>query len=182
MMAPLAPHQYVTFNLMGEEYALRIHNVREIIAFEPITAIPSMPPVVRGVLNLRGFVVPVIDLPVKFGLPPTALGPATYLVIVDPAWSGETVRLGLVTPELGRVVEIRDDEIKPVPDFGTRIQSEYLRGVAQIDRRTVLFLDTDRLLSPAEILRITALEGLPPPSATAPPEGADGASGEAPGG
>ena len=75
-MAPVAPHQYVTFNLMGEEYALGIHNVREIISFEPITAIPSMPPVVRGVLNLRGFVVPVIDLPVKFGLAATPLGPS----------------------------------------------------------------------------------------------------------
>src|SRR5579863_6242710 len=116
-MAPLAPRQYVTFSLMGEEYALPIQHVREIIAYEPITAIPSMPPVVRGVLNLRGFVVPVIDLPVKFGLAPTPLGPTTYLVIVDPAWSGETVRLGLVTPELGRVIEVRDDQIKPVPDF-----------------------------------------------------------------
>jgi purine-binding chemotaxis protein CheW len=181
-MAPLASHQYVSFNLMKEEYALRIHQVREIIAFEPITAIPSMPPVVRGVLNLRGFVVPVVDLPVKFGLAPTVLGPTTYLVIVDPGWSGETVRLGLVTPELGRVVEIGDDEIKPVPDFGTRIQSEYLRGVAQVEGRTVLFLDTERLLSPAEILRITALEGPPPPSAPSEPNGADGEMGGAPSG
>ena len=182
MMATLVPHQYVTFNLMGEEYALPIQRVREIIAFEPITAIPSMPPVVRGVLNLRGFVVPIIDLPVKFGLAPTPLGPETYLVIVDPGWSGETVRLGLCTPELGRVIDLRDDEIKPVPDFGTRIQSEYLLGVAQVDGRTVLFLDTDRLLSPAEILRITALEGLPPPSETGKPSAADGEMGEAQGG
>ena len=182
MMAPLAPRQFVTCNLMGEEYALKIQHVREIISFEPITAIPSMPPVVRGVLNLRGFVVPVIDLPVKFGLPPTALGPATYLVVVDPAWSGETIRLGLVTPELGRVIDVSDDEIKPVPDFGTRIQSEYLLGVAQIDGRTVLFLDTDRLLSPAEILRITALDNLPALSDTAKPNAAGGGMGEAPGG
>jgi len=181
-MAPLPLNQYVTFNLMREEYALRINQVREIIAFEPITDIPSMPPVVRGVLNLRGFVVPVIDLPVKFGLAPTPLGPTTYLVIVDPGWSGEIIRLGLVTPELGRVIEIRDDEIKPVPDFGTRIQSEYLRGVAQIEGRTVLFLDTERLLSPAEILRITALESLPPASAPPEPNGADGQLGGGPGG
>jgi purine-binding chemotaxis protein CheW len=159
-MVTSTDRQYVTFSLMGEEYALKIHQVREIITYEPMTAIPSMPPVVRGVLNLRGFVVPVIDLPVKFGLPQTPLGPNTYLVIVDPAWAGETVRLGLVSPELGRVIELAEDEIKPVPDFGTRIQSEYLRGVAHIDGRTVLFLDTERLLSAAEILRITALEGV----------------------
>jgi purine-binding chemotaxis protein CheW len=162
-MTSAGPHQYVTFNLMGEEYALKIQHVREIIGYEPITAIPSMPPVVRGVMNLRGYVVPVIDLPIKFGLPPTPLGPTTYLVVVDPSWSGETVRLGLVTPELGRVIDLGEDEIKPIPDFGTRIQAEYLLGVAQIDGRTVLFLDTERLLSAAEILRITALEALSPP-------------------
>lgn len=159
-MATATARQYVTFSLMGEEYALKIDQVREIIPYEPMTAIPSMPPVVRGVLNLRGFVVPIIDLPIKFGLPPTPLGASTYLVIVDPAWSGETVRLGLVSPELGRVLELEEHEIKPVPDFGTRIQSEYLRGVAQIDGRTVLFVDTERLLSAAEILRITAIEGV----------------------
>jgi purine-binding chemotaxis protein CheW len=159
-MTSAAPRQYVTFSLMGEEYALKIQHVREIIAYEPITAIPSMPPVVRGVMNLRGFVVPIIDLPVKFGLPPTPLGPTTYLVVVDPAWAGETIRLGLVTPELGRVIDLGDDQIAPVPDFGTRIQSEYLLGIAQVDGRTVLFLDTDRLLSAAEILRITALDGV----------------------
>jgi purine-binding chemotaxis protein CheW len=170
-MAPSEPRQYVTFTLMGEEYALKIHHVREIIAYEPVTAIPSMPPVVRGVMNLRGYVVPIVDLPVKFGLPPTPLGPGTYFVVVDPAWTGETVRLGLVTPELGRLVELADDAIKPVPDFGTRIQSEYLLGVAQVDGRTVLFLDNDRLLSPAEILRITALERLAHPSdSSKPPE------------
>ena len=151
-------HQHVTFSLMGEEYALPINNVREIIEFESLTSIPSMPPVVRGVLNLRGAVVPVIDLPVKFGLPPSALGRGSYIVVVDLMWSGESVRLGLFTSELGRVVEVTDDQVSAVPDFGTRIQSEYLRGVARVDDRFVLFLDAERLLSPAELLRITALE------------------------
>jgi purine-binding chemotaxis protein CheW len=157
-MASRSLRQYVTFTLMGEEYALLIQHVREIIQFEPITSIPSMPPVVRGVLNLRGNVVPVIDLPVKFGLPPSTLG-GTYLVVVDLVWNGEGVRLGLVTPELGRVVEVAEEELSAVPDFGTRIQSEYLRGVAQVDGRFVLFLDAERLLSAAELLKITALDG-----------------------
>jgi purine-binding chemotaxis protein CheW len=147
--------QYVTFNLMGEEYALEIEHVREIIECERVTSIPSMPPVVRGVMNLRGQVVPVVDLPVKFGLPGTALD-GTYVVVVDLVWSGEAIRLGLLTAELGRVIDVKADDLKPVPDFGTRIQSEYLRGVGQIDGRFVLFLDAERLLSPAELLRITA--------------------------
>lgn len=165
-MAPRTSRQYVTFRLMGEEYALQIQHVREIIECEPVTAIPSMPPVVRGVMNLRGSVVPVIDLPVKFGLAETALGFGTYIVVVDLVWSGESVRLGLLTRDLGQVIDATDDQIKAVPDFGTRIRSEFLRGIGQFGGHFVLFLDIDRLLSPAEILRITALD-----PQQAPPEG-----------
>jgi purine-binding chemotaxis protein CheW len=157
MASPSPVRQYVTFTLMGEEYALHIEHVREIIQCERVTSIPSMPAVVRGVMNLRGQVVPVVDLPVKFGLSGTPVD-NTYVVVVDLIWSGETVRLGLLTAELGRVIDVRAEEIKPVPDFGTRIQPEYLRGVGQIDGRFVLFLDAERLLSPAELLRITALD------------------------
>jgi purine-binding chemotaxis protein CheW len=160
-MAAFVPiRQFVTFSLMGEEYALQIERVREIIECERITAIPSMPAVVRGVMNLRGQVVPIADLPVKFGLPGTSLV-GTYVVIVDLVWGGESVRLGLLTPGLGRVIDVKPDDLKPVPDFGTRIQSEYLQGVGQIEGRFILFLDAERLLSPGELLRITALNDAP---------------------
>jgi purine-binding chemotaxis protein CheW len=178
MPSPAPIRQYVTFNLMGEEYALHIGHVREIIECERITSIPSMPPVVRGVMNLRGSVVPVIDLPVKFGLAETSLARAAYAVVVELVWSGESVRLGLLTTELGRVIDVNRDDIKPVPDFGTRIQSEYLRGVGQIDGRFVLFLDSEHLLSPAEILKITTLEAPRPQGDPGTPE----AAGEQPGG
>src|SRR5678815_5227473 len=151
-------HQHVTFTLMGEEYALQIDHVREIIECDRVTAVPSMPAVVRGVLNLRGAVVPVVDLPLKFGLAQTDLDRRNYVVVVELSWSGESVRLGLLTSELGRVIDVKKGDIKPVPDFGTRIQSEYLRGGGQIDGRFVLFLATEHLLSPAELLRITALD------------------------
>jgi len=155
-------HQYVTFTLMGEEYALAIEHVREIVECDRTNSIPSMPAVVRGVINLRGNVVPVVDLPIKFGFRETPLTRGTYLVVVDLVWSGETSRLGLLTSALGRVIDVRDSDLRPVPDFGTRIQSEYLRGVGQIDGRFVLFLDSDRLLSPDELLRITAIDTSPP--------------------
>src|SRR5215471_15114257 len=168
-MAPRPARQYVTFRLMGEEYALLIQHVREIIEVEPITAIPSMPPVVRGVMNLRGNVVPIIDLPLKFGLGETPLGFGTYVVVIDLVWNSEAVRLGLLTRDLGQVIDASDDQLKPVPDFGTRIRAEYLRGIAQFGGRFVLFLDVERLLSPAEILRITALDapGVAPDGAAA---------------
>jgi purine-binding chemotaxis protein CheW len=161
-MEPRVVRQHVTFTLMGEEYALPIENVREIIEFDSLTSIPSMPPVVRGVINLRGTVVPVVDLPVKFGLSPSSLDRRKYIIVVDLTWSGESVRLGLLTSDLGRVVELTADEVTAVPDFGARIQSEYLRGMARVDDRFVLFLDVERLLSPGEILRITALESARP--------------------
>jgi purine-binding chemotaxis protein CheW len=169
MATPAAFHQHVTFTLMGEEYALQIDHVREIIECDRVTAVPSMPPVVRGVLNLRGAVVPVVDLPVKFGLAETDFGRRTYVVVVEVAWSGEAVRHGLLTTELGRVIDVKKGDIKPVPDFGTRIQSEYLRGVGQIEGRFVLFLATEHLLSAAELLRVTTLDvsqlGAAPPAA-----------------
>jgi purine-binding chemotaxis protein CheW len=157
MASPGTIHQYVTFNLMGEEYALEIGHVREIIECERVTAIPSMPAVVRGVINLRGSVIPAVDLPVKFGLAETVLDKGAYIVVVELKWSGESIRLGLVTTQLGQVIDVKKGDIKAVPDFGTRIQSEYLQGVAHVDGRLVLFLATDHLLSPAELLRITAL-------------------------
>ena len=179
MSSPQAVRQYVTFTLMGEEYALQIEQVREIVQCERVTSIPSMPPVVRGVMNLRGTVIPVIDLPLKFGLSGTPIGPATYLVVVDVVWSGEAVRLGLLTTELGRVIDVTAGDLKPVPDFGTRIQSEYLRGVGQIDGRFALFLDTERLLSPAELLRITAIDVSRAPADAAMPDASAGDVGEA---
>jgi purine-binding chemotaxis protein CheW len=160
-MMAYATVQYVTFFLMGEEYAVEIRHVREIIECEPLTRIPSMPPVVRGVINLRGSVVPVIDLPVKFGLPETALGAETYMVVVDLVWNGEAVRLALLTRALGQVIDLSADQIKRVPDFGTRIQAEYLRGIGRVDTRFVLLLDIERLLSPAELLTITTIDARP---------------------
>jgi purine-binding chemotaxis protein CheW len=176
-MAARPVRQYVTFFLMGEEYAVDIQHVREIIDCEPVTRIPSMPPVVRGVINLRGNVVPVVDVPLKFSLGETAIAFGTYVVVVDLQWSGESVRLALLTRELGQVIDLRDDEIKAVPDFGTRMQSEFLRGIARVESRFVLLLDIERLLSPSELLRITALEGMPPLEAPADGRPAEGAGG-----
>jgi purine-binding chemotaxis protein CheW len=166
--------QQVTFFLMGEEYAVEIHHVREIIECEPVTAIPSMPAAVRGVINLRGNVVPVVDLPVKFGLAATPLDHETYIVIIDLQWSGEPVRLGVLTRALGQVIDLPDDQIKPVPDFGTRLQVEYLRGIARVEGRFVLLLNVERLLSPGDILQITALNK--PLPAGDPREGASGST------
>ena len=111
-----------------------------------------MPPPVRGVMNLRGSVVPVVDLALKFGQPETPAGKETYIVVFDLVWNGESVRLGLMTTMLGRVIDAADEVVKPVPDFGTRIRADYLRGIVGVDGQFVLLLNVDRLLSPAELL------------------------------
>jgi purine-binding chemotaxis protein CheW len=143
--------QYVTFFLMGEEYGVEIPRVREIIEYESITFVPSMPPAVRGVMNLRGSVVPVVDLALKFAQPETPAGRETYIVVFDLLWNGESVRLGLMTTVLGRVIDTPDEAIKPVPQFGTRIRAEYLRGIVGLEGQFVLLLDVDHLLSPEEL-------------------------------
>jgi purine-binding chemotaxis protein CheW len=177
-MGPRSLRQYVTFDLMGEEYALAIEHVREIIECEKVTSIPAMPPVVRGLMNLRGNVIAIVDLAIKFGLPETALGRGTYIVVVDLVWNAEAVRLGLLTRELGRVVDAVEDQIKPVPDFGTRIQAEYLRGIAQIDGRPTLFLNVEHLLAASEILRLTAATGTSARGSAAPEAALGGPDGE----
>ena len=149
--------QYVTFFLMGEEYGVEIPRVREIIEYEIVTLVPSMPPSVRGVMNLRGAVVPVVDLARRFGHPATPAGRETYVVVFDLLWNGEAVRVGLMTTLLGRVIDMPDEAIKPVPGFGTRIQADYLRGVVGIEGQFVLLLDVDRLLSPEELAGTVAI-------------------------
>jgi purine-binding chemotaxis protein CheW len=144
--------QYVTFVLMGEEYGVEIPRVREIIEYEPITRIPTMPALVRGVMNLRGSVVPVVDLALKFGQPETPAGKETYIVVFDLVWNDESVRLELMIRALGRVIDAADELVKPVPDFGTRIRADYLRGIVGVDGQFVLLLNVDRLLSPAELV------------------------------
>jgi purine-binding chemotaxis protein CheW len=168
MAVPRDPRQFVTFFLMGEEYGVDIQLIREIVEYEPITYIPAMPRAVRGVMNLRGSVVPVIDLPPKLGHAETPLGQGTYILVLDLSWSGESIRIGLLTRTLGQVVDAEGDDIKPVPDFGTRIRVEYLMGIVRADARFVLLLDVDRLFSPAELLEIAALPAAPPSSAATP--------------
>src|SRR5262245_13285913 len=141
-LTPTVPvRQYVTFSLMGEEYGIEISHVREIIECDRMARIPSMPPVVRGVINIRSTVVPVVDLPIKFGLPETPAEQATYVVVLELLWTGETVRLALLTRQLGQVVDVADQDVKPVPTFGTRMQADYLQGLVRADDRFILLLN-----------------------------------------
>jgi len=139
--------QYLTFRLAGEEYAVEILQAREILRYEEVTRVPTAPPSIRGVLNLRGRVVPVVDLAVKLGLPETPVTGRTCIVIVDVALEGERTVMGVIAEAVSQVVDLRAGDIEPPPPFGPRARVEFLRGMARLDGRFALLLDLDLLLS-----------------------------------
>ena len=157
MEAGAAGQLYLAFRLAGEVYAIDILRIREIIEYGAPTGVPMMPPSVRGVINLRGAVVPVIDLAVRFGREATGVGKRTCVVIVEVEEAGATHILGLMVDGVNAVMEIGDDSIEPAPAFGTRINTEFIAGMAKVDGRFVIVLDIGRVLSIEEIAAIKAV-------------------------
>ena len=149
--------QYLTFSVAGEEYGLPILKVREILEYGTLTRVPRTPAYVRGVFNLRGRVVPVVDLAVRFGLPASGVTSRTCVVIVEVALEGEAVVMGVMADAVSQVIELGADEIEPPPAFGTSVDVAYLEGMGRSGRGFVLLLDVDRLLSAEETDRVAAL-------------------------
>ena len=143
--------QYLTFLLANEECAIGILKVREIIEYDMVTTVPKMPPWVRGVINLRGSVVPVVDLAAKFGMEQKPVGKTTCIVIVDTQFENQQVTVGLIVDAVNQVMELTEDEIRPVPDFGTSVKMDYLIGMAQSGRKFALLLDVDKVLTTEEL-------------------------------
>jgi len=146
------PAQYLGFSLAGESYAIELLRIREIIEHVPITRVPGMPPAVLGVINLRGRVVPVVDLAVKMGLGPRPITRWTCFVIVEGMMDGERTTLGLLADSVSEVLDLGPDDIEPPPAFGTRTPVHYLRGLGRQEQRFILLLDLDQLLSADELL------------------------------
>lgn len=147
-----APTQFLTFVLAGEEYALDILRVREIIAYDTLTRVPGMPECVRGMINLRGRVVPVVDLALRFGLPASAITPRTSIVMVElPAADGELV-VGVITDAVSEVLDLDAERVQPTPSFGTSVGGEFLNGLAERtdgSSKFVMLLNIDRALDPS---------------------------------
>lgn len=142
--------QYLTFFLGEHEVALPLLQVRQIIEHVPPTFVPHLPQAIRGVINLRGALVPVVDLAHRFGLAPQPLSPTTCIVVFDAPVTGQ---LGLIADAVHDVAEIDPPAILEAPDFGTPVHKEDLEGVAEIGGKLVLVLDPARVLSPEELLR-----------------------------
>jgi len=143
--------QYLTFSLSGGEYAIAVLSVREIIEHEAVTRVPSTPDFVRGVINLRGSVVPVVDLARKFGLPESPVTKRTCIVIVEAASEGERIVMGVLADAVNQVVEFGNGEIEAPPSFGAPVRVDFLKGLGKLGDAFVLILDTDRVLSTEEL-------------------------------
>ncbi|MFP5247793.1 MAG: chemotaxis protein CheW, partial [Thermoanaerobaculia bacterium] len=150
--------QYLTFYVAGEEYAVTILKVTEIIECVSLTHVPGTPPWIRGVLNLRGAVVPVVDLAVKFGLPETTLTRRTCVVMVEIEHDRERLILGMMADSVHQVVELSTDQIQPPPSFGPKVRVDCIHGMGISGDALVVLLDIDRVLSSAEILAATLIE------------------------
>jgi purine-binding chemotaxis protein CheW len=139
--------QYLSFMLSGESYAISILRIKEIIQYGQLTEVPRMPNFIRGVINLRGTVVPVIDLSVRFGKPPAPLGSRNCIIIIDVEIEDETHSVGVMVDAVNAVLEISDSEIEPAPRFGTNIHAEFIAGMGKINGKFVIILNIQQVLS-----------------------------------
>jgi len=151
---PLGKGQYLTFLIAGEEYAVNILKVREIVEYDTVTTVPNTAPWIRGVTNLRGNVVPVIDLAVKFGLAPSQVSRFSCIVITEISFDGEKLTMGVLADSVSQVLDLEADEIEPTPPFGTRLKIEFLLGMGKMGKKFCLILDIDRVLSADEIIAV----------------------------
>jgi purine-binding chemotaxis protein CheW len=139
--------KYLTFGLAQEEYGIGILKIKEIIGMMPITAVPHTPPHIKGIINLRGMIIPVTDLRLKFGLEAQDYTERTCIIVVEIHNHSGTVTMGLVVDEVSEVSNIKGEDIAKTPDFGSRLQSEYIQGMAKMEGRVKILLDIDRVLN-----------------------------------
>jgi purine-binding chemotaxis protein CheW len=145
--------QYLTFTLGSEMFSLDILCIKEIIWYSGLTEVPMMPACIRGVINLRGAVVPVMDLSARFARPSTPVTKSTCIVIteVEGQAAGERQNMGIVVDAVQAVLEIPSSEIEPPPNFGARIRSDFIEGIAKVNGKFVILLNVRHVLSPEEI-------------------------------
>ncbi|MFD2112328.1 chemotaxis protein CheW [Thiorhodococcus fuscus] len=156
--------QYLIFNLRGEPFAIPLLGVKEIIEYGSVTPIPGMPEFIRGVINLRGRVVPVIDLAARFGEPSTVIGERTCVVIVELHEEAGVQDMGIVVDGVNAVSDIPASDLEPPPRFGAKIRVDFIQGMWKSQDRFVIVLDQARVLSIQEINKLAAMIEDTPPS------------------
>ena len=145
-------NSYLTFKLGEEEFAAHVGKVLNILEMTKITDVPRAPEYMKGVINLRGSVLPVVDTRIKFGMTPTEFTPNTCIVVMDIDLEGESVHVGALVDSVQAVIEIDDDKILPPPSLGTRYRSEFIVGVANVNDTFIMLLNMDEVFSTDEIV------------------------------
>ncbi|HSO63089.1 MAG TPA: chemotaxis protein CheW [Desulfobacterales bacterium] len=143
--------KYLTFSLAGEEYGIGILKIREIIGMLPITSVPETPAFVKGVINLRGKVIPVVDLRRRFGMPAMDYTERTCIIVVEVAGPVGTVSMGVVVDSVSEVLNIKGADIEDTPSFGTRVNTEYILGMAKVGKGLKILLDIEKALTSTEM-------------------------------
>lgn len=151
--------QYLTFVLGGEMFAIGILCVKEIIEYGHLTVVPMMPDCIRGVINLRGAVVPVVDLGSRFGKRSTDLTRRTCIIIVEVECDGERQDIGVIVDAVSEVLEIRQDQIEPTPAFGARIRTDFIHGMGKVDGKFVIILNANAVLSLDDLALLGQMAG-----------------------
>lgn len=150
--------QYLTFTLGGEMFAIGILGIKEILEYGNLTGVPMMPAFVRGVINLRGAVVPVVDLSARFGRANAEVTRRSCIVIIEAEAQAAAQDVGLMVDAVSAVLEIPASEIEPAPSFGARIRADFISGMAKVNGKFVIVLNVDRVLSVDEMAALSAVE------------------------
>jgi len=143
--------QHLTFKLDNEVFAVDISKVREVLEFSTVTKVPQTPEFMRGVINLRGSVVPVVDLRLKFGMSETEKTVNTCIIIVEVSLDGETAVLGALADSVQEVFEFEPSQIEPAPKIGTRLKTDFIKGMGKRDDEFIIILDIDKVFSLDEL-------------------------------
>src|SRR5579884_3600256 len=146
--------QYLTFKLDNEVFALDVATVREVLDFTTVTKIPRTPDFMRGVINLRGSVVPVVDLRLAFGMSATEKTVNTCIVVVEVSLEGESTIMGALADSVEEVIDLEPDQIQPAPKIGTSIRTDFIRGMGKRESGFLMILDIDRVFSADQLLEL----------------------------
>ena len=171
--------RYLSFRLGEEVFALPILDITEIIEYRSLTAVPMMPPYIRGVLNLRGLVVPVVDLAARFGRGSTELGRRSSVIIVETAVTGHGQHYGIIVDAVNEVIHLDREDLQPPPAFGAGIRADYISGMAQRGNDFTIVLSVGKVLSEDELDRIGAVAASVPAHSVEAPAETEAATAEA---
>ena len=154
--------QYLTFKLADEVFAIEVSKVREVLDFTTITKIPRTPDFMTGVINLRGNVVPVVDLRLCFEMSKTEKTVNTCIVVMEMLIEGESTVIGALADSVEEVIDLEPEQIQPAPRMGTQIRTEFIKGMGRRDAQFIMILDIDRVFSVEELSAVRTGEGSKP--------------------